>query len=104
LEAALAARDSLIAVLRVRLAQLRCMISGQSSEKLSLQNEQLELALEELEGQAELARGKASFATLAHVVVNKLASLALGQAHALEHFPRSQTIAAVLEVVGAFGG
>ena len=55
LEAALAARDSLIAMLRVQLAQLRRMTFGQSSEKLSLQIEQLELALEELEGEAELA-------------------------------------------------
>lgn len=55
LEAALAARDSLIAALRVQLAQLRRMTFGQSSEKLSLQIEQLELALEELEGEAELA-------------------------------------------------
>lgn len=55
LEAALAARDSLIAALRVQLARLRRMTFGQSSEKLSLQIEQLELALEELEGEAELA-------------------------------------------------
>jgi len=55
LEAALAARDSLVAALRVQLAQLRRMTFGQSSEKLSLQIEQLELALEELEGEAELA-------------------------------------------------
>jgi transposase len=55
LEAALAARDSLIAALRVQLAQLRRMTFGQSSEKLSLQIAQLELALEELEGEAELA-------------------------------------------------
>jgi len=55
LEAALAARDSLIAALRVQLAKLRRMTFGQSSEKLSLQIEQLELALEELEGEAELA-------------------------------------------------
>lgn len=55
LEAALAARDSLIAALRVQLAQLRRMTFGQSSEKLTLQIEQLELALEELEGEAERA-------------------------------------------------
>lgn len=55
LEAALAARDTLIDTLRVQLAQLRRMTFGQSSEKLSLQIEQLELALEELEGEAELA-------------------------------------------------
>lgn len=55
LEAALAARDSLIAALRVQLAQLRRMTFGQSSEKLTLQIEQLELALEELEGGAERA-------------------------------------------------
>ena len=50
LEAALAARDTLIDTLRVQLAQLRRMTFGQSSEKLSLQIEQLELTLEELEG------------------------------------------------------
>lgn len=55
LEAALAARDSVIAALRVQLAQLRRMTFGPSSEKLALQIEQLELALEELEGEAELA-------------------------------------------------
>lgn len=55
LEAALAARDSLIAALRVQLVQLRRLTFGRSSEKLSLQIEQLELALEELEGEAELA-------------------------------------------------
>ena len=55
LEAALAARDSVIAALRVQLAQLRRMTFGPSSEKLTLQIEQLELALEELEGEAELA-------------------------------------------------
>ncbi|EQB30012.1 IS66 family transposase [Sphingobium ummariense] len=62
LEAALAARDSLIAALRVQLAQLRRMTFGQSSEKLSLQIEQLELALEELEGEAQLAGTRSSFA------------------------------------------
>lgn len=51
----MAARDSVIAALRVQLAQLRRMTFGPSSEKLTLQIEQLELALEELEGQAELA-------------------------------------------------
>lgn len=50
LEAALAARDSLIQALRVQLAQLRRLTFGQSSEKLSLRIKQLELALEELEG------------------------------------------------------
>lgn len=54
LEAALAARDSLIAALRVQLAQLRRMTFGQSSEKLAMQIEQLELALEELEGEASV--------------------------------------------------
>lgn len=54
LEAALAARDTLIETLRFQLAQLRRLTFGQSSEKLSLQIEQLELALEELEGEAEL--------------------------------------------------
>ncbi|MEI4509305.1 IS66 family transposase [Sphingopyxis sp. CCNWLW253] len=48
LEAALAARDTLIDTLRHQLAQLRRMTFGQSSEKL-------ELALEELEGEAEVA-------------------------------------------------
>ncbi|MDE2179175.1 MAG: IS66 family transposase [Xanthomonadaceae bacterium] len=55
LEAALAARDTLIATLRVQLAQLRRMSFGQSSEKLSQQIEQLELTLEELEGEAATA-------------------------------------------------
>ena len=55
LEAALAARDTLIETLRFQLAQLRRMTFGQSSEKLSLQIEQLELTLEELEGEAEVA-------------------------------------------------
>jgi hypothetical protein len=50
LEAALAARDTLIETLRFQLSQLRRLTFGQSSEKLSLQIEQLELALEELEG------------------------------------------------------
>jgi len=49
------ARDTLIDTLRFRLAQLRRLTFGQSSEKLSLQIEQLELTLEELEGEAELA-------------------------------------------------
>lgn len=56
LEAALAARDSLIDALRVQLAQLRRLTFGQSSEKLSLQIEQLELALEELEGEAAVTQ------------------------------------------------
>lgn len=55
LEAALAARDTLIATLRFQLAQLRRMSFGQSSEKLSQQIEQLELTLEELEGEAASA-------------------------------------------------
>ncbi len=55
LEAALAARDTLIATLRFQLAQLRRMSFGQSSEKLSQQIEQLELTLEELEGEAATA-------------------------------------------------
>lgn len=55
LEAALAARDTLIDTLRAQLAQLRRMTFGQSSEKLSLQIEQLELTLEELEGEAVVA-------------------------------------------------
>jgi len=50
LEAALAARDTLIEALRFQLAQLKRMTFGQSSEKLTRQIEQLELALEELEG------------------------------------------------------
>lgn len=52
LEAALAARDTLIDTLRFQLAQLRRMTFGQSSEKLSAQ---LELTLEELEGEAAVA-------------------------------------------------
>lgn len=52
LEAAVAARDTLIETLRVQLAQLRRLTFGRSSEKLSRQIEQLELALEELEGEA----------------------------------------------------
>ena len=55
LEAALAARDTLIDTLRFQLAQLRRMTFGQSSEKLSAQIEQLELTLEELEGEAAVA-------------------------------------------------
>jgi transposase len=55
LEAALAARDTLIETLRFQLAQLKRMTFGQSSEKLAFQIEQLELALEELEGEAEVA-------------------------------------------------
>ncbi len=55
LEAALAARDTLIDTLRAQLAQLRRITFGQSSEKLSLQIEQLELTLEELEGEAAAA-------------------------------------------------
>ena len=55
LEAALAARDTLIDTLRVQLAQLRRMTFGQSSEKLSLQIEQLELTLEELEGEVAVS-------------------------------------------------
>ena len=55
LEAALAARDTLIETLRFQLSQLRRLTFGQSSEKLSLQIEQLELVLEELEGEAEAA-------------------------------------------------
>lgn len=53
LEAAVAARDTLIETLRVQLAQLRRLTFGRSSEKLSRQIEQLELALEELESEAE---------------------------------------------------
>jgi transposase len=60
LEAALAARDTLIDTLRHQLAQLRRMTFGQSSEKLALQIEQLELALEELEGEAEVADSRTS--------------------------------------------
>jgi len=55
LEAALAARDTLIETLRFQLAQLRRMNFGQSSEKLAGQIEQLELTLEELEGEAAIA-------------------------------------------------
>jgi transposase len=55
LEAALAARDTLIETLRFQLAQLKRMTFGQSSEKLTRQIEQLELALEELEGEAAVA-------------------------------------------------
>lgn len=55
LEAALAARDTLIETLRIQLAQLKRMTFGQSSEKLTRQIEQLELALEELEGEAAVA-------------------------------------------------
>ena len=55
LQAALAARDTLIDTLRLQLAQLRRQTFGQSSEKLTLQIEQLELSLEELEGEATLA-------------------------------------------------
>jgi|TARA_R100000501_G_C2622658_1_gene115849 transposase len=55
LEAALAARDTLIETLRFQLSQLKRMTFGQSSEKLARQVEQLELALEELEGEAAVA-------------------------------------------------
>lgn len=54
LQAALAARDTLIETLRLQLAQLRRQTFGQSSEKLALQIEQLELSLEELEGKQRL--------------------------------------------------
>ena len=57
LEAALAARDTLIDTLRFQLAQLRRMTFGQSSETLSAQIEQLELTLEELEGEAAARKG-----------------------------------------------
>jgi len=60
LEAAVAARDTLIETLRVQLAQLRRLTFGRSSEKLSRQIEQLELALEELEGEAEAAPARVS--------------------------------------------
>mgnify|MGYP002651743464 CR=1 FL=1 len=63
LEAAVAARDSLIETLRFQLAQLRRMTFGQSSEKLSRQIEQLELTLEELEGEAEVADARKADAT-----------------------------------------
>lgn len=55
LEAALAARDTLIETLRFQLAQLRRMTFDQSSEKLSRQIEHLELTLEKLEGEEEVA-------------------------------------------------
>ncbi len=58
LEAALAARDTLIDTLRFQLAQLRRMTFGQSSEKLSAQIEQLELTLEELEGEAAVTNAR----------------------------------------------
>ena len=54
LEAALAARDTLIETLRLQLAQLKRMSFGQSSEKLITQIGQLELTLEELESEAEI--------------------------------------------------
>ena len=60
LEAALAARDTLIETLRIQLAKLRRMTFGQSSEKLSQQIEQLELALEELEGEAAVSDTRGS--------------------------------------------
>lgn len=60
LEAALAARDTLIATLRFQLAQLRRMSFGTSSEKLSHQIEQLELTLEELEGETAVADSAAT--------------------------------------------
>lgn len=55
LEAALAARDTLIETLRLQLAQLKRMSFGQSSEKLITQIGQLELTLEELESEAGIA-------------------------------------------------
>lgn len=55
LEAALAARDTLIETLRFQLSQLKRTTFGQSSEKLTRQIEQLELALEELESEAAVA-------------------------------------------------
>jgi len=58
LEAALAARDTLIETLRFQLSQLRRMSFGQSCEKLSSQIEQLELTLEELEGEAEVVEAR----------------------------------------------
>jgi len=65
LEAALAARDTLIDTLRFQLAQLRRMSFGQSSEKLASQIEQLELTLEELEGEAEVADARKAAKTVA---------------------------------------
>ena len=65
LEAALAARDTLIETLRFQLSQLRRMPFGQSPEKLALQIEQLELALEELEGEAERASACTTAAAVA---------------------------------------
>ncbi|MAW99217.1 MAG: IS66 family transposase [Sphingomonas sp.] len=63
LEAALAARDTLIETLRFQLSQLKRMTFGQSSEKLTRQIEQLELALEELEGEAAIADVTAAAST-----------------------------------------
>lgn len=50
--AELAAKDSLIAALRLQLARLRRMQFGRSSERLRAEIEQLELALEDLEAEA----------------------------------------------------
>ena len=81
LEAALAARDTLIETLRFQLAQLKRMTFGQSSEKLSRQIEQLELTLEELEGEAEVADARKVGA--ASVVVRPTPDRSLP-----EHLPR----------------
>ncbi|HEY9092124.1 MAG TPA: IS66 family transposase, partial [Parasphingorhabdus sp.] len=59
LEAALAARDTLIETLRLQLDKLRRMTFGQSSEKLVQQIEQLELTLEELESEAAISDARA---------------------------------------------
>jgi transposase len=82
LEAALAARDTLIDTLRHQLAQLRRMTFGQSSEKLALQIEQLELALEELEGEAEVADSR---------TVNRMTAERPSPVRALpDHLPRAE--------------
>ena len=59
LEAALAARDTLIETLQLQLDKLRRMTFGQSSEKLVQQIEQLELTLEELESEAAISDARA---------------------------------------------
>ena len=81
LEAALAARDTLIETLRFQLAQLKRITFGQSSEKLSRQIEQLELTLEELESEAEAADARKADAASVGVRPAPVRSLP-------EHLPR----------------
>ncbi len=83
LEAALAARDTLIETLRFQLSQLKRLTFGQSSEKLNRQIEQLELALEELEAEAVVADVPATAAAIGNDRPAPIRQLP-------EHLPRSE--------------